>query len=89
VSDDDLQIVKSRLPFERRTDTVAGGDELRWITCTAGREFDLKIDAGHALHGLDHIQHGETATISTIERRGGPATAQVSKRIGVCGDSPL
>jgi len=80
------QIVKTRLPFEGRTDKVAGGDEARRVARPAGRELDLEIDAGHAFHGLDHFQHGEATTITTIERRGGTASAQVKERISVCGD---
>jgi|SRR5258708_5806272 hypothetical protein len=43
VGDNGLQIVKTRLPFERRIGTVAGGDEVRWVACAAGRELDLNV----------------------------------------------
>jgi hypothetical protein len=81
VSDDGLQIVKTRLLFERRADAVAGGDELRRIAGPQARPR-----AGYALHGLDHVQHGKTTLITTIEGRGGVATAQISERIGVGDD---
>ena len=80
MSDDGLQIVITRLPFERRADTVAGGDGVRRIACLAGRKLHLEVDARYALHGFDH----ETTAITTS--RGGAATAQISKRIGVGGD---
>jgi hypothetical protein len=45
VGDNGLQIVITRLPFERRADTVAGGDEVRRIACLAGRKLHLEVDA--------------------------------------------
>ena len=43
MGDNGLQIVKTRLPFEGRMGTVAGGDEVRWVACAAGRELDLNV----------------------------------------------
>src|SRR5689334_11305051 len=65
---------------------VARGDEADWVARPTGRKLDLEIDAGHAFHGFDHFQHGEATTITTIERRGSTASAQVKERISVCGD---
>jgi len=48
VADDGFQIVKTRLPFERRADAVAGGDDLCRIARPAAGELDLEIDAGDA-----------------------------------------
>src|SRR5262249_955422 len=62
-------------------------DEVRRVARPAGRELDLEIDAGHAaFHRLDHFQHGEATTITTIERRGGAASAQLKERVSMCGD---
>jgi hypothetical protein len=45
VGDDGLQIVITRLPFERRADTVAGGYEVSRIACLAARKLYLEVDA--------------------------------------------
>jgi len=60
--------------------TVARGDEARRIARPAGRELHFEIDARHAFHGLDHFQHGEATTITTIERRGSTASVQIKER---------
>jgi hypothetical protein len=86
VGNNGSQIVKTRLPFEDRMGTVAGGDKAHWVARPTGRKLDLEIDAGHAFHGFDHFQHGEATTITTIKRRGGAASAQVKERIRVCGN---
>src|SRR4029079_18954698 len=66
--DDGREIVELRLPSERGTRALACRDDLRGIARPAAGELDHEIDAGDPFHGLDHVEHGETAAVATIER---------------------
>ena len=86
VGNNGLQIVKMRFPIESGADAIAGGDELGGVARAAPGELDLEIDAGDALHALDHFQYGKTAAVAAIERGGGAAGAQMGERVAVRGN---
>jgi hypothetical protein len=86
VVDDGFQIVKTRLPFERRPDAIAGGDDVCRIARPAAGELDLEIDAGDALYRIDHLEHRKATAVTTIERRRGAAGAQMGERIAMRGN---
>jgi Glycosyl transferase family 2 len=75
VGDDGLQIVKARLPPERRTDSVAGGYDLCWVARPPECELDLEVDSGDTFDGVNHVQHREAAAITAIEPRGSAGSA--------------
>ena len=86
MADDGLQIIEMRLPFERGPGTVGGRDDVGRIARPPASELDLEVDAGDALHGLDHIEHGKATAITAIERRRGAAAAQIAERIRMRGN---
>src|SRR5262245_24571069 len=80
------RFVKTRLPFERRADAVAGGDDLCRVAGPAIGELDLEIDAGDAFYRIDHLQHRKATAVTTIERRRSTAGAQIGERIAMRGN---
>src|SRR3989442_2728083 len=85
VGDDGLQIMKTRLPFERGTDKIGGGDDVCRVARPAARELDLEIDAGDLLYGVDYLPHGESPAVTAIERRRLAAAAQIRQCFGMRG----
>src|SRR5690348_2415288 len=55
MADDGRQVVALGLPAEQRAGAVGRGDDLRRIAGAANAEVDAEIDAGHLLHGVDHL----------------------------------
>src|SRR5262245_7226409 len=70
VAHDGFQVVEMRLPLEQRTSTIGSRHNLCRVSRPPAGERDLEVDARDALYSLDHLQHGETAAVTAIERRG-------------------
>src|SRR5262245_21209682 len=68
VAHDGLQVVEMRLPFEQRTGTIRSRHDLCRVPGSPAGERDLEVDARDPLYRLDHLEHGETAAVTAIER---------------------
>src|SRR5262249_858953 len=74
VAHDGFQVVEMRLPFEQRTSTIGSRHDLCRVSSPPAGGPDLEVDARDSLYRLDHLEHGETAAVTAVER-GGHATA--------------
>jgi len=83
VAHDGSQVVEKRLPFEQRTGTVGSRHDLCRVPGSPAGERDLEVDARDSLYRLDHLEHGETAAVTAIERGGDATAAQIRQRIAM------
>src|SRR5262249_57678698 len=72
-----------RLPFEQRTGTVGSRHDLCRVPDPPAGERHLEVDARDSLYRLDHLEHGETAAVTAIERGGDATAAQIRQRIAM------
>src|SRR5262245_51761983 len=72
-----------RLPFEQRTGTVGSRHDLCGVARSPADEGDLEVDARNPLYRLDHFEHGETMTVTAIERDRLATNPQIRQRIGM------
>ncbi len=82
--DDDPQVVEAWLPAQGGARPVGRRDDLGGVSGAPAGKLDLEIDAGHALHVLDHLQHRVAPAVSAVEGRRRAAAAQIGQGIGMC-----
>jgi len=74
---------RKAVPFEQRTGTVGSRHDLCRVPGSPAGERDLEVDARDSLYRLDHLEHGETAAVTAIERGGDATAAQIRQRIAM------
>src|SRR5512135_340731 len=79
VSDDGVEILKSRPPEERRSNAIDIRNQCRRVAGTAARDIDLKFDPAYAAYCVDHLEYRSAMAIAAVESRAGATTTQIGE----------
>src|ERR1700722_14689453 len=64
--DDCREIIVARFPAKHGSRLLRIRDDACRVTFAARRVLDFEIDAGHALNGLEHFEHGKAMAVSAV-----------------------
>ncbi len=79
VSDNGVEILKSRSPGERRSNAINIRNQYRRVAGTAGGNIDRKIATACAPHCVDHLEHRSAMAITAVEGRVDATTTQIGE----------